>query len=62
MFMQMMASAAGSEGGMALNEGVMSMLGSFTILRLLNMAGTAGKVLTKEEMLGINAMLNKIKK
>ena len=62
MFMQMMASAAGSEGGMALNEGVMRMLGSFTILRLLNMAGTAGKVLTKEEMLGINAMLNKIKK
>ena len=62
MFMQMMASAAVSEGGMALNEGVMSMLGSFTILRLLNMAGTAGKVLTKEEMLGINAMLNKIKK
>ena len=62
MFLQMMASAGGDEGGMTLNEGVMSMLGSFTILRLLNMAGTAGKALTKEQMLGINAMLNKIKK
>ena len=45
-----------------INEAMMKMLGSFTVLRLLNMAGTAGKVLTKEEMLGVNVMLNKIKK
>lgn len=68
MFMQMMAGAMGAqgdgkqEGGMVINEAMMKMLGSFTVLRLLNMAGTAGKVLTKEEMLGVNAMLNKIKK
>lgn len=68
MFMQMMAGAMGAqgdgkqEGGMVINEAMMKMLGSFTVLRLLNMAGTAGKVLTKEEMLGVNAILNKIKK
>lgn len=68
MFMQMMAGAMGAqgdgkqEGGMVINEAMMKMLGSFTVLRLLNMAGTAGKVLTKKEMLGVNAMLNKIKK
>lgn len=68
MFMQMMAGAMGAqgdgkqEGGMVINEAMMKMLGSFTVLRLLNMVGTAGKVLTKEEMLGVNAMLNKIKK
>lgn len=68
MFMRMMAGAMGAqgdgkqEGGMVINEAMMKMLGSFTVLRLLNMAGTAGKVLTKEEMLGVNAMLNKIKK
>ena len=68
MFMQMMAGAMGAQGdgkqevGMVINEAMMKMLGSFTVLRLLNMAGTAGKVLTKEEMLGVNAMLNKIKK
>ncbi|MCI6042735.1 glycoside hydrolase family 2 protein [bacterium] len=68
MFMQMMAGAMGAQGdgkqesGMVINEAMMKMLGSFTVLRLLNMAGTAGKVLTKEEMLGVNVMLNKIKK
>ena len=67
MFMQLMGSMmSGSDseesGAMKMNEGMMKMLGSFTVLRLLNMAGTAGRPLTKEEMLQINAGLNQIKK
>ena len=67
MFMQLMGSMMGGSdseeaGAMKMNEGMMKMLGSFTVLRLLNMAGTAGRPLTKEEMLQINAGLNQIKK
>lgn len=45
------------------NEGMMKMMSGFTVKRLLTMMGTAGmKPLTKEQMLGINAALNRIKK
>ena len=40
----------------------MSMMGSFTMIRLLNLMGAAGGKMTKEEMLAINAQLNQIKK
>lgn len=40
----------------------MSMMGSFTLIRLLNMIGIMGGGMTKEEMLALNAQLNKIKK
>ena len=40
----------------------MSMMGSFTLLRLLNLMGVAGGAMTKEEMLAINDQLNQIKK
>ena len=41
--------------------GMMDMLGGFTFLRLAGMIGTMGIKFTKEELLDINAKLNKIK-
>ena len=52
------AQAAAEESG----AGLMSMMGSFTLLRLLNLMGVAGGAMTKEEMLAINDQLNQIKK
>ena len=48
----------------SLSPDMMQMLGGFTLKRMLSMLGTAGiKVtLTKEDMLAMNAQLNKIKK
>lgn len=49
--------------GFELSEGMMQMMGGFTVLRLTNLMGTAGGVsFTKEELLELNAKLNKIKK
>ncbi len=50
-------------GGFEMNDTMMSMLGSFTILRLLGMAGgMLGIEMSKEELLDMNAKLNKIKR
>ncbi len=53
------AEAAGVDG-----EGLMKMLGAFSVKRMLNLMGTAGggKKFTKEELLELNAQLNRIKK
>ena len=61
-----MAPAMGGEGkggGMDMSAmgGMMDMLGGFTFLRLAGMIGTMGIKFTKEELLDINAKLNKIK-
>ncbi len=40
---------------------MMQMLGSFTVLRLSGMVGMMGMTLTKEDLLKLNAKLNKIK-
>ncbi len=48
--------------GFELNEGMMQMVGGFTVIRLTSLLGTAGIDLTKEQLLGINAQLNQIKK
>ena len=48
--------AAGNGGAM------MQMLGSFTVVRMVGLMGAAGLKMTKEELLAINAELNKIKK
>jgi beta-galactosidase len=40
----------------------MQMLGGFSILRLSSMVGMAGITITKEQLLDINAKLNKVKK
>ncbi|MBO5776729.1 MAG: glycoside hydrolase family 2 protein, partial [Clostridia bacterium] len=48
--------------GFEMNESMMQMLGGFTFLRLAGMLGMMGINLTKEQLLGINAQLNQIKK
>ena len=48
--------AAGNGGAM------MQMLGSFTVVRMVGLMRAAGLKMTKEELLAINAELNKIKK
>lgn len=51
-------------GGFQMNEDMMAMMNGFTVKRILSMLGTAGSdaKLTKEDLLEINAKLNKIKK
>ena len=44
------------------NSGVMSMISSFTILRFTGMLGMRNVTFTKEELLKMNAQLNKIRK
>ncbi len=70
-FMELMGKAmgGGKKDGMAGmgdaidKEGLMKMISGFTVKRMLSMMGTmGGKPLTKDEMLALNAKLNKIKK
>ena len=48
--------------GFDLNNGMMQMLGGVTVLRLAGMIGTMNINLSKEDLLDLNAQLNKIKK
>ena len=41
---------------------MMQMLGSFTILRLTSLMGSANVTFTKEQLLDLNKKLNQIKK
>ena len=43
-------------------DGIMKMMGSFTILRLASMVGMANINFTKEELLKMNKQLNRIRK
>ena len=60
----MMQQVQGKEAmGFEMNEGMMSMMGGFTVLRLFTlMGGMMDMKFTKEQLLGINAQLNQIKK
>ena len=49
-------------GGFEMNSDMMAMMGGFTLLRLSGMVGMMGVNLTKEDLLDLNAKLNKIKK
>ena len=49
-------------GGFELNDGMMEMMGGFTVLRLTSMLGMMNINMTKEQLLDLNAQLNKIKK
>ncbi len=67
MMLKMMPKAKDGEKpkamGFELNDNMMSMLMGFTIIRVLNMAGgMMGMTVTKEELLDLNAKLNKIKR
>jgi len=44
------------------DSGIMQMMGGFTVLRMASMIGMTGIKLTKEQLLDMNAQLNKIKK
>ena len=57
-------SAAGANGmsDMMGSPAVMQMLGGFTIPRMVGLLAMMNVSMTKEELLEINAMLNKIKK
>ena len=50
------------EGGFEMNEGIMQMMGGFTVLRLIGMLGMTGLKMDKEQLLDLNAKLNQIKK
>lgn len=41
---------------------MMQMMGSFTVLRMVGLMGAAGKKVSKEQMLALNAQLNQIRK
>ncbi len=62
MFAKMMPEGGATAAGFEMNEGMMQMLGGFTFLRLAGMIGMMGINFTKEQLLGINAQLNQIKK
>ena len=65
LFGKMMSQMGGGDkkGGMDMSSmsGMMDMLGGFTFIRLAGMLGTMNVNFTKEELLDINAKLNKIK-
>lgn len=61
-FMQVFQQMAGGNVAVDENPGMMQMMGGFTVLRLVGLMGTAGAKITKEQLLGINAQLNQIKK
>ncbi len=49
--------------GFELNDGMMEMMGGFTVTRMINMAGgMLGLDIKKEDLLDLNAKLNKIKR
>lgn len=67
LFDGLMAQIAGAVGGekaagIKIDESMMKMLGSFTVLRLTGMLGMTGVKFTKEQLLALNAQLNQIKK
>ena len=49
-------------GGFEINDGMMQMMGGFTVLRLTSMLGMMNINMTKEQLLDLNEQLNKIKK
>ena len=51
----------GGAAGFEMTDGIMQMLGGFTLLRMSSMVGMMGVEFTKEELLDLNAQLNKIK-
>ena len=54
--------SGGKPGGFEMSEGMMQMMGGFTVLRLTNLMGAANVTFTKEQLLELNTQLNKIKK
>lgn len=63
MFSSMMGGGKDAAMGFDIDPtAMMKMMGSFTVIRLTNLMGAANVSFTKEQLLGLNAQLNKIKK
>ncbi|MBR4040675.1 MAG: glycoside hydrolase family 2 protein [Clostridia bacterium] len=65
MMKKMMASGGENSmmgAGFEITPQLMQMMGGFTVVRLMGLMGAANVKVTKEQLLGLNAMLNKIKK
>jgi len=65
MMKQMMASGGKDSmmgAGFEMTPALMQMMGGFTVVRLAGLMGAANVKMTKEQLLGLNAMLNQIKK
>ncbi|MBR3794666.1 MAG: glycoside hydrolase family 2 protein [Clostridia bacterium] len=64
--MKQMMSSGGKESmmgaGFEMTPALMQMMGGFTVVRLMSLMGAANVKVTKEQLLGLNAMLNQIKK
>ena len=62
--MSQITKGLGSSGmaGFEMSEGMMQMMGGFTVLRLTGLMGMTGVHFTKEQLLELNEQLNKIKK
>ncbi len=52
----------GKVAGFEINEGMMQMMGGFTVLRMTNLMGNMNITWTKEELLKMNKQLNRIRK
>jgi len=63
LFMKLKGAMSGGAGaaGFELTEDLMKMMGGFTLLRLTGLVGMMNVSFTKEELLDLNAKLNKIK-
>ena len=63
MMQKMMSKVSGEKAaGFEMNEGMMKMMEGFTMIRLTSLMGTAGVKVTKEQLLDLNAQLNRIPK
>jgi len=63
LFLKLKSAMHSGEGGAGfeMTDGIMQMLGGFTLLRLTGMVGMMNVSFTKEELLDLNKKLNKIK-
>ncbi len=59
---QEMSKGSAMASGFKMSSAMMKMMGGFTVMRLVSMAGAADFKITKEQVLDINAKLNQIKK
>ena len=54
--------SGGAAAGFAISDGMREMMNGFSVLRMINLMGTAGLSMNREELLALNAQLNQIKK
>lgn len=62
LFQEIASQLPGPMGSGKMGPDLTRMMGGFTLLRLINLMGVAGTKLTKEQLLDLNAQLNKIEK